>query len=96
MGQARVLNNPTPQTNQLALVLKEVIGEPNEAVTIVNGHACIGLLDSGSQITSVDDSFYKKHIGDCTIKPLEVLVRVVGAGGQDVPFLAYPIVTRPC
>lgn len=102
MGQLKVLNNPPPQANQLVSVLKGLIGGPNEAVTIVNGHACIGLLDTGSQITSVAESFYKKHLRDCTIKPLEDLVRVIGAGGQDwSSFLlkmsvSIPPLTCPC
>lgn len=92
------MNKPPPQVFQLVSVLKELIGEANEAVTIVNGHACIGLLDTGSQITSVAESFYKRHLRDCTIKPLKDLVRVVGAGGQDVPFLGYTFVNIefPC
>ena len=58
-------------------------------MTIVNGHASIGLLDTGSQITSIAQSFHKKHLRNCTVKSLDDLVRVVGAGGQDVPFLGY-------
>lgn len=92
------MNKPPPQVFQLVSVLKELIGEANEAVTIVNGHACIGLLDTGSQITSVAESFYKRHLRGCTIKPLKDLVRVIGAGGQDVPFLGYTLVNIefPC
>ena len=42
-----------------------------------------------SQITSVSESFYKKHLSDCVIHPVESLLHVVGAAGQDVPFLGY-------
>ena len=73
-------------------MLKELFGEANETVTIINGHACIGLLDTGSQITSIAESFYRRHLADCTIQPLGNLVRVVGAGGQDIPYLGYTTV----
>lgn len=66
-----------------------MIGAANECVAAVNGRACLALLDTGSQITSISESFYKKHLSDCVIRPMESLLRVVGAAGQDVPFLGY-------
>lgn len=68
---------------------KSLIGAANECVAAVNGRACLALLDTGSQITSISESFYKKHLTDCVIHPVESLLRVVGAAGQDVPFLGY-------
>lgn len=56
--------------------------EANEAPTIINGHACIGLIDTSSQITSIAESFYKKHLAECTIHSLGNLGRVVGAGDR--------------
>ena len=50
------------------------------------------MLDPGSQITSIAESFYRRHLADCTIQPLGNLVRVVGAGGEDVPYLGYTTV----
>ena len=66
-----------------------MIGAANECVAAVNGRACLALLDTGSQITSTSESFYKKHLSECVIHPVESLLRVVGAAGQDVPFLEY-------
>ena len=66
-----------------------MIGDANECVAAVNGRACLALLDTGSQITSISESFYKKHLSDCALRPVESLLRVVGAGGQNVPFLGY-------
>ena len=65
------------------------IGAANACVAAVNGRACLALLDTGSQITSISESFYKKHLSECVIHPVEYLLRVVGAAGQDVPFLGY-------
>ena len=61
-----------------------MIGAANECVA-----ACLALLDIGSQITSISESFYKKYLSDCVIHPVESLLRVVGAADQDVPFLGY-------
>ena len=77
----------TPQYPKLWT--KPLIGAANECVAAVNGRACLALLDTGSQITSISESFYNKHLSDCIIYPVESLLRVVGAAGQDVPFLGY-------
>ena len=68
---------------------KSLIGAANECVAAVNGWACLALLNTGSQITPISESFYKEHLTDCVIHPVESLLRVVGAAGQDVPFLGY-------
>ena len=66
-----------------------MIRAANECVAAVNGQACLALLDTGSQITSISESFYKKHLSDCVINPVESLLHAVGAAGQGVPFLGY-------
>ena len=77
----------TPQYPKLWT--KPLFRAANECVAAVNGRACLALLDTGSQITSISESFYNKHLSDCRIHPVESLLRVVGAAGQDVPFLGY-------
>ena len=39
-------------------------------------------------MTTISKDFYDQHLTDCDIHPVETL-KVVGAGGQDVPFLGY-------
>ena len=78
-----------PHSEQVANVLKELIGDATETIAFVNGHACIALLDTGSQVTSISKSFYHRRIKfstgwiGCSDKC------VVGAGGNEVPFLGY-------
>lgn len=56
---------------------------------MVRGEEVNCLLDSGSQITTVPESFYKQHLSEQTIKPLHDLLEVEGANGQLVPYLGY-------
>ena len=46
-----------------------------------------GLLDSGSQVTIVSEGFYKTYLSNIPLQPLDQNLTVVGAGGQDVPYL---------
>lgn len=52
----------------------------------VRGEEVNCLLDSGSQVTTVPESFYKQHFSEQEIKPLHDLLEVEGANGQLVPY----------
>lgn len=47
------------------------------------------LLDTGSQVTTIPQSFYERHLSGQEIKPLHDLLEVEGAAGQSVPYLGY-------
>ena len=70
-------------------VLDELIGKANECIAYLNGHHCLALLDTGSQVTSISEHFYKEHLSEQQLRPLDGLIHVVGASGQEVPFLGY-------
>ena len=38
---------------------------------------------------SISEHFYKEHLSEQQLRPLDGLMHVVGAGGQEVPFLGY-------
>lgn len=52
-----------------------------------NKYQC--LLDTGSQVTTVPASFYKHHLHNEPIHPLNDLLQIEGAAGQSVPYLGY-------
>lgn len=54
---------------------------------LVNGVASTALLDTGSQITTVAASLVKECRGE--ILPLENLITVRTAGGNDLPYLGF-------
>lgn len=59
---------------------------------------CESLLDTGSQVTTVSDTFYLAHFPSLPIQPIHALFEVEGAGGQHVPYLGYiqVVITFPC
>ena len=79
-----------PQTteNVKSAVAEKLVGQMNEGTAIINGCKTNALIDTGSQVTTISKDFYDQHLTDCDIHPVETL-KVVGAGGQDVPFLGY-------
>lgn len=55
----------------------------------IEGVQCNSLLDSGSQVTTVSKTFYENHLSCQPILPIQNLLDIEGAGGQEVPYLGY-------
>ena len=55
----------------------------------IRGEEVNCLLDTGSQVTTIPQSFYKQHLSEQEIKPLFDLLEEEGAAGQSVPYLGY-------
>ena len=66
-----------------------MVGEVNESRAVLNDIPCTALIDTGSQVTTLSETFWKLHLVDCPIQPLGDIIEVEGAGGCKVPFLGY-------
>ncbi len=82
------------QVNSRQSVLpRGLIGARCTAQVDIAGMTCDCLLDTGSQVTTITQSFYNKNLGDQKIYPLDNLLEVESANGQNVPYLGYVEVT---
>lgn len=66
-----------------------LVGTKSTACVNIKGEETNCLLDTGSQVTTVPQSFYKQHLSEQEIRPLFDLLEVEGAAGQSVPYLGY-------
>ena len=68
---------------------KGLVGTKCTAQIIINGTPINCLLDTGSQVTTIPESFFKAHLSDQALYPLGDILEVEGANGQAVPYLGY-------
>ena len=47
------------------------------------------LIDTGSQVNTIAKWYYDKYLSVKPLRSVENLLRVVGAGGQEVPFCGF-------
>ena len=66
-----------------------LIGPLNETVLKIEGHPAVALLDTGSQVSCIADSFYNAKLNHIPIKPIETLLHVEGASGTVLPYSGY-------
>lgn len=60
---------------------KGLVGTKTSATVNIAGREMNCLLDTGSQVTTVPQSFYEKHLSDLPINPLGDLLDVECANG---------------
>lgn len=66
-----------------------LVGEASEAEVMINGVVCQALLDTGSTVSSITQSFYDAHLVDFPLHPINDLLKVECASGQLLPYVGY-------
>ena len=69
--------------------MKELLGEVNVSMCYVDSTPCLALVDTGSQVTTISEDFYKECLSSNPMQQLEDILKIEGAGGQNVPFLGF-------
>lgn len=84
----RVLNFHTQAEMSLSLP-KGLVGAKCTAQVAIDDHVCSCLLDTGSQVTTISQSFYEEKLSHLPVHSLNDLLEVEGANGQNVPYLGF-------
>lgn len=66
-----------------------LIGPRCAASVLLEGLPCESIMDTGSQVTTISETFHKTHLSQQPIRPIHALLEIEGAGGQHVPYLGY-------
>ena len=69
-----------------------LVGPATEAEIILDGRKVNSLLDLGSQVTSVSESYYREHLNQYPLQPVDVpKLLLQQAGGGSMPYLGMII-----
>lgn len=66
-----------------------LVGPRCTSKVTVGDVTCESILDTGSQVTTISETFHSRHLSTLPIQPIHQLLEVEGAGGQSVPYLGY-------
>lgn len=88
-GQGETATSQCPTNKHFHFLPEGLIGTKCTAQILIDGIPITCLLDTGSQVTTIPESFYKTHLSNHHLKPLNDLLEVEGANGQAVPYLGY-------
>ncbi|VDI19091.1 Hypothetical predicted protein [Mytilus galloprovincialis] len=66
-----------------------LLGSPNEVTVVINGLQAAALLDTGSTVSTVSQSFHRQYLADSPIQTLNQILNIECADGQNMPYLGY-------
>ena len=76
--------------NQCCAELPEkLVGSANECHIIIEGKSELSLQDSGSMVSTVANAYVEEHLPDTKILPLDDILNLSGASGENIPYLGY-------
>ena len=64
-----------------------LIGRANEEQIVINGHPVTALLDTGSQVTHINEAFCQAN--EIQINPLDQLVEIKVTGVDSIKYIGY-------
>lgn len=67
--------------------LEALVGPCCESMGWLNDINMSCLIDSGSQVTVVTESFHRQYLSNLPLEQLDTALNITGAGGQTVPYL---------
>ena len=79
--------NQSPNKYKL---FSEMIGKPNESSVTVYGVETRGLIDSGSQVTTISEAFYRSALSTLPLQSMEDFgLSLYGPDGGEIPYISY-------
>ena len=72
---------------------QRMVGPANVVSMEVEGIGCDALVDTGSMVTTVAESFWRSKLKSIPLHPLKDLIHVEGANGLEIKYLGFVEVT---
>ncbi|GFS20737.1 retropepsins domain-containing protein [Elysia marginata] len=69
--------------------MQRLVGNPNEAIIIIEGYDANALLDTGSSVSTVSSRFFESHLDHLNIEPVTSILSVECANVNALPFSGY-------
>ncbi|XP_076101165.1 uncharacterized protein LOC143070948 [Mytilus galloprovincialis] len=70
-------------------ITDQLIGNTNEVTVKIHGIPATALLDTGSTVSTVSESFHRQYLPDHTIQTLNRILHIECADGEDLPYHGY-------
>lgn len=67
----------------------KLVGDVNEVMVNINGTPVQALLDTGSVVSIISETFKNQQLPETDIKPLDDILKIECADGEDLPYLGY-------
>ena len=70
-------------------LIQQMVGPVNVVPVEVEGVSCDALVNTGSTVTTIAESFWRTKLASMPLRPLQDLIQVEGVNGLEVKYLGY-------
>lgn len=70
-------------------VFDRLVGKANESTAQIGDKVFNCLLDTGSQVTTMSEGFYKRNFPHIVLQNIDELLKVEAANGSKIPYFGY-------
>ena len=67
----------------------KLVGSTTETDVLIEGIKARALVDTGSCVSCVSESFYNQHINGLELQPIQTILKIETASGGELPYLGY-------
>ena len=86
----RIGNGPSIKNNLVRNTPTGLFGSPTETTVLLEGKEVPSLLDTGSTVSTLCESYYRKHLEQSIpLKEITSLLDIECAGGTQLPYSGY-------
>ena len=87
----RILNDFIPTNRRKGRVprVSTLVGSANETHVLIEGVRTQALLDTGSSVSTISQSFYETHLSHLPLQPVKTLMSLECADGSALPYLGF-------
>jgi len=90
-GLSKLLSAPVVESDEStkSRIDSNLVGDINEVNVIIGEKSAKALLDTGSVVSLVTETFYKNNLSDIEIKPVGDILNIECADGENLPYKGY-------
>lgn len=89
MGQTAIFNQQRDFSQTAGFIPKNLVGHGMVVQVNLNDQPCCALLDTGSTVSTISESWFKACLPGNPVYPLGDVLKVEGAGGHNLPYAGY-------
>ena len=67
----------------------QLVGESNTVAVNIQNVDCSALLDTGSTVSTIAESFYHEHLSSLPLQPLQDILDIECANGENLPYKGF-------
>jgi len=82
-------DSPSDSLEERQYIASKAISKCPEVEVLIEGVPCYCLIDTGSEVTTVTESFFNQYLKECTVRDTTRWLKINAANSLQIPYIGY-------